>query len=107
MSYTMHTTFVVNLTFDLGGDGHDLSVRINYSVSKGYADTLEEPGCGPSVSINSISAGGADAPAWLWAMAEADESLTGELLAHAADCDERARDDAADARRDDLMMERF
>lgn len=106
MSYLMHAAFTVHLKLELGDEGHELKARINYSVSKGYPDTREQPGCGPSVSINAISVDGINAPGWLFAMAEADEALTAELLQHAADTDEHDRDQAADSRREELRMER-
>lgn len=106
MAYTMHTSFVVHVNNELGDDGHEVQARINYSVSKGYPDTFEEPGWGPSVSINALTADGTDAPGWLIGMAEEDDGLIAELLAHAADTDEHARDQAADARREEQMLER-
>jgi hypothetical protein len=106
MSYTMHTSFRVHVSDELGDDGHEIPARIIYSVMQGYPDTLEEPGCGPTVSINSIDIGGISAPGWLFSMVENDEGLANELLTHAAETDGHARDQAADARRDERMMER-
>ena len=103
MTYAMHTQFILHMTQELGDDGHDVSAKIIYTVSKGYADTLEEPGCGPSVSISDIYIDGAPAPSWMSAIAEDDAGLAAELLSHAADCDERARDQAADARHDEAL----
>jgi hypothetical protein len=107
MAYTMHTSFVVHVSNELGDDGHDIDAKIAYTVSKGYPDTWEEPGCGPSVSIHAIYIDGGYAPGWLIGMAEEDEALAAELLAHAADTDEHARDQAADARRDDMRTEQL
>lgn len=102
MAYTMHTVFLVHVCDQIGDDGHEVKARINYSVSNGYSATLEEPGSGPEVSINSISVDGINAPGWLFEMAETDEGLLNELIAHAADTDEHARDEAADRRREEL-----
>jgi hypothetical protein len=102
MAYTMHTSFIVHVNHELGDDGRDVAAKINYSVDKGYPATLEEPGCGPEVSINSISVDGINAPGWLFNMAAEDEALLSELLAHAADTDEDARDRAYEARREEL-----
>lgn len=103
MAYTMHTQFTVHVCHELGDDGHDVDAKIAYSVDLGYPDTLEEPGCGPTVSINAIYIDGGFAPAWLIGMAEEDASLIEELLVHAADCEEIARDQVADARREDAL----
>lgn len=107
MTYTMHTQFIVHVTHELGDDGHDVNAKIVYTVDRGYPATLQDPGCGPSVSISDVYVDGVVAPSWLAGVAEDDAGLIAELLAHAADCDEHARDQAADARREELQMERF
>lgn len=104
MAYTMHTQFTVHVSHELGDDGHDVNAKIAYSVDLGYPDSLEEPGWGPTISINGIYIDGGYAPAWLIGIAEQDANLTEELLRHAADCEEIARDQAADARRDERLL---
>lgn len=106
--YTMHTSFTVHLTHELGDDGHDVEACIKYRVYPGRAATLEGPAEGASVCIQTIHLDGSatEAPAWVYAMAEADGALTNELLAWAADRDEHARDEAADHRRETLREDR-
>jgi hypothetical protein len=105
MAYHMHTIFLVHVTLELGDDGHEVEARIDYSVSRARPATLEEPSEEASVSIDRITIDGSDAPGWLFEMAESDQALLDELMAHAADTEEHARDRAADERREDLRME--
>jgi hypothetical protein len=105
MAYTMHTPFVVHVSQELGDDGHEIQARINYSVTPARAATLEEPAEEAGVWINAVTIDGSDAPGWLFEMVDLDQALRAELLAHAADCDEGAREDAAEARREELGME--
>ena len=112
MSYTYKTELVFTLSDSVDAEQRHFPLVIRYTVYPGCEPTLEQPGEGPSASIQSASLGGAfhplgahDAPAWLWSYLEGDEALNGELLAHAAQTDEYARDQAADARRDERKLE--
>src|SRR5206468_2406556 len=115
-SYTYKTGILFTLSDASEGDQHEVALTLKYAVSRGYAATLEEPGEGPSVSIESATitstpqangqlARAYAAPDWLWPFLEGDEALHAELLAHAADDDEYARNQAADARRKERMLE--
>jgi hypothetical protein len=116
VTYTYKTGILFTLSDASAADPHEVTLTLKYTVSRGYAATLEEPGEGPSVSLQTATitatpqANGQlrrayDAPDWLWPFLEGDEALHAELLAHAADDDEYARDQAADGRREERMLE--
>ena len=111
--YTYKTEVVFTLSDSVDAEQHHFPIVIRYTVYPGCAPTLEQPGEGPNASIQSASIGGAfhplgahDAPAWLWSYLEGDESLQAELLAYAADMNEHARDQAADAKREEQRLEK-
>lgn len=108
--YTYRTGLAFTLSDSVDADQHSVDLTIRFTVHPGCKATLEEPGEGPSVSIQAatiITKMGTqlqredDAPDWMWPFLEKDEALQAELLAHAADLEEYARDYAADARRED------
>jgi hypothetical protein len=114
MPYTMHTGVIFTLTDDIDREEHEAKLRLKFRVYPARAATMTEPGEAASVSIQEadIEHGTGlgrqfiPAPPWLWPALESDQRLHAELLAHAADTDEYARDRAADARREEMMMER-
>lgn len=112
--YKYQTGILFTLSDAVGAAEHDVRLTLKYTVYPGCAPTLEQPGEGPSVSIQSATVYSHiatfrreyDAPEWLWPYLESDEALVAELLAHAANADEYARDQAADARREERTLER-
>lgn len=117
MAYTYKTGLLFTLSDSVDAKEHDVELVIKYRVSPGSAPTREQPGEGPSVSIESATIRSLyimptthePAPGWLWpylnGFAE-DEALIAELLAHAENADEAARDQAADARREERRLSR-
>lgn len=109
---TYKTGILFTLSDSVDAKEHDVELVIKYRVSPGCEPTREQPGEGPTVSIESailrslhvMPTTYEDAPRWLWPYLEDDEALTAELLAHAAASDEYARDQAADARREERRL---
>lgn len=113
MAHTYKTGIVFTLSDSSDALQHDVNLTLKFTVYPGCEPTREQPGEGPSVSIQSatircLHRGDGrehDAPDWLWPFLEADEALAAEMLASAAHDDEYARDQAADARREERQME--
>lgn len=106
MKYTYNTT----LYFRVADEEHDIPCRIEYRVTPGAEAMREEPGYGPTVGVTqmNVKAGHGsfpELPFWMWE-ALIDESLEAELLENAAATDEYHRDQAADAKREEGMLER-
>ena len=83
----------------LSGVSTDPSVplEIEYTVTKGYAATREEPGQGDTVGIFKITLTDSKgvrykAHDWLWELFEGNEELGEELLAEARAADDEARE---------------
>ena len=111
MTYTLATGILFTLSDNNDSDEpYEAKLHIRFTVYRGCEPTLEQPGEGPSVSIKSaviVHEGRSyDAPEWLWPFLESDEGLQGELLHHAVCMDECHRDHAADAKREEQMLER-
>lgn len=111
--YTFRTDFDFSLV--PWGPEHQVELSIRYSVQPGCEPTREQPGEGPSVEFSSariivghgtVNRREYDVPDWLWPFIEADEELAGDMLQAARDADEYARDQAADARREEQKLER-
>jgi hypothetical protein len=112
--HTYRTGIVFTLSDSADAVQYDVDLTIRFTVTPGAEATREEPGYGPSVEIRdayvlsgigTIKRSEENAPDWLWPFLERDEDLAAELLAHAQQQDEYARDQADDARREELMME--
>lgn len=90
---------------DRHGDDVQARVRVIYSATKGYPDTWEEPGSPDEVEIISIAPIGSEVeiPLALYT----DDNLLTECHADWVEMQEEAREWRAEARRDDLLMERF
>lgn len=111
--YTFRTDF--EFTLVPFGPEYQVELAIRYSVNPARELAREQPGEGASVEFSSakiiVGHGSAnrreyDAPDWLWPFIEADEELAGDMLEAAAADDEYARDQAADARREEQRLER-
>jgi hypothetical protein len=103
--------YKTHLTLGLLGSIRLRSVPIEfeYKVSKGYPETREEPGEGPSVDFVKITLTDEKgiryrAHDWLWEILDGDEELASELLSEANAADESARDDHADAMRREIRL---
>lgn len=96
------TTFVWE---DRHGDDVEARIRVIYSATAGYADTMEEPGAPDEIEIISIAPIGSEIeiPLALYT----DDDLLSECHADWLESIEEAREWRAQARRDDLLMERF
>lgn len=96
------TTFVLE---DRHGDDVEARIRVIYSVAKGNPDSLEEPGAPDEVEIISIAPVGSEVeiPLALYT----DDELLNQCHADWLESREEAREWRAQARRDDLLMERF
>jgi len=112
-SYTYRTGIMFTLSDAREAKEHDVFLTLRYSVHPGCEPTREQPGEGPSVSIHSatvrslsqtMSRWEYDAPEWLWPHIEDDAALEAELLTHAAQQDEAARDSAADMHREERAL---
>jgi len=106
---TFRSTYVTHMTLSLPGcDDREYEIAIGYSGTPGYAATWDEPGCGPSVSVETVglrldpaARDRIDLP-WLAALLDADEDIRAILLEHWGDQDAEARD-----RRDEDRAERL
>lgn len=112
--YTYRTGMDLRFSDSMDADEHSVDLTIHYTVSPGCRATFEQPGEGPTVSIQGATITSAigtklqredDAPDWMWPFLEKDAALAAELLAHAEDADEYARDQAAEARREERLLE--
>jgi hypothetical protein len=93
----------------LGAADHAVPLEFEYKVSKGYPETREEPGEGPSVDFVKITLTDEKgiryrAHDWLWELLEKDGELTNELLSEANAADQCAADDHADAMRREIRL---
>jgi hypothetical protein len=84
-----------------GDDDREVEATVSYDVTPGYPQTWEEPGCETSVEITGIAADG-PVPAHFIE----DPDLLAECLADWIDDQDRAADDAADRRREELRDDR-
>lgn len=114
MSYTYKTGILFTLSDDVDAQEHDVFLTVHYTVYPGSEPTQEQPGEGPSVTIQKATVRSMrqtypscehDAPDWLWPHLEEDKALEAELLAHAERTDEVARDQAVDARCEERRLE--
>ena len=113
MAYSIMTSMSLRLIQTHDADDHLTSLRIAYTVNPAYPQTMLTPGEPASVQIISaeVEGGGIvsewhEAPAWLWALIEADEALDAEMLRAAWESEEAARDDHADRLREERLLER-
>lgn len=105
-------TYRTEMTFSFSDDAdepHRVHLTLKYRVECGAEATLEEPGYGPSVSIADAiitTRDGFTRPldGWLWTFLEDDDALTAELLTHAAYMDDYAREQKADAEREERRL---
>jgi hypothetical protein len=88
---------------DASGDLIDRSVEVTFTVDPGYSGSRTEPPEGPSVHVlDWRMADGLPAPDWLdrWITSDA---ATDRMLREAQEMRAAALDDAADARREEMM----
>jgi hypothetical protein len=88
-----------------GLDDVERDYEISYAVNSGCRDTRWEPGEAPSVDVSSVKLDGQPIPNADWETLGFDpinEDLENDLLEEAADHAEAMRDDAADARMDEI-----
>lgn len=97
--------FTTTLTWEEGDDEIEASVRVLYSFTAGYPDTMEEPGCDAEIEIISITP--ADPTLRIPERFETDLDLLTECNADWIAMQEEAAEWRAQSRRDDLLMERF
>jgi hypothetical protein len=99
----------------IGSDEHKLELEFRYSVTPGSDDYWDgqqwQPGWAAEADIRSARIKVAPTewvamPEWMFGLFYADSNFQEELLVHAADQDEYARDQAADAKREEQMQER-
>lgn len=105
-------TLKTHLRLSLGGvDEHEVDARVSYWFTPAWPQSSMDPGSDASVEIDNIQiANGREyhsLPDWLVDAFRDDETLLADCLADKAESDEYAREQAADARREDLRMERF
>jgi hypothetical protein len=105
-AYTLKTALLFTLSDNNDSDDpHEVKLVIRFNVYRGCEPTLEQPGEGPSASIQDVTiiheGRSYPAPEWLWPFLESDEGLQGELLHDAVCTDEYHRDQAADAKREE------
>lgn len=112
--YIYRTDFMFSLSAGVNAAEHNLVLVLQYTVSPGCEATRDQPGEGSVVIVADahIESGQGTiyrrtevVPNWLWPFIEGDEELQAEMLAHAAELDEYARDQAADAKREEQMLE--
>lgn len=107
-SYIFRTNLVIAVA---GLAEHEPALTIRYTVTPEWPPSLEDPGSPAevtmtSISVKALSGFDCEVEGWLWAYLEQDDDLHAELLAHAAADDEYRRDQAADARREEMQLER-
>jgi hypothetical protein len=106
---TFRSTYTTHMTMGIPGcDEREYPVEIGYSGTPGQADTWDEPGCAPSVTVEAVrlriddtTRDRIDLP-WLVDVLNADEDIQASLLEHWEDQDAEARD-----RRDEDRAERL
>lgn len=106
MRYTYKTGIVFTLSDSADAEQHEVKLELRYTVHPGCEPTLEHPGEGMSVSILDAFVDRSPAPGWLWPFLESDQSLADEMIAHASDIEEYRHDQAAEAKREERMLER-
>lgn len=104
MAYTYRTGLSIGVCDPAD---HSLPIRLTFSVYPGCAATLEQPGEAASAELLTaeVQVGPIEWVAvseWLFSLLCGDSELNNEMLATAAEDDECARDQAADARREEL-----
>jgi hypothetical protein len=112
MAYTYKTELLFTLSDGATEEPHRVKLEVKFTVNRARSATLEEPGEGASVSIHDahivtttgIYRNAEVAPNWLWPFLESDEALQSEMLTAAVEDDEYARDQAADARREESRL---
>ena len=106
-SRTFKTGFAMHVW---DGGEYEFQAVISYRVYPGSPQTRDDPGCDATAEIETVRLVKLDGtkeypvPAWLQAMLEGDEALLDSLLSDAADADEYARDQAADATREEQRL---
>jgi hypothetical protein len=107
-SYTIRCSLIFGLSF--GGPDPERDALVEFSATKGASATRDDPGYPPEADLRSIKVRGhhgwEDIPAWMFVAFQDDEEFLSALLAEAAERDEDASERAAEARREEQMLER-
>lgn len=103
-------TLKTHLRLSLGGvEEHEVDARVSYWFTPAWPASSMDPGSGATVEIDNIQiANGKDfhgLPGWLVDAFRDDEELIADCLADKAESDEYAREQAADARREERFLE--
>ena len=97
-------TYETVLSICAGGDEHEPTLRVGFTVYPGYPDTMEEPGCGATVELSHaeicVGEDWITAPEWLFGMLYTDSGFHAELLQSAAEDHEAALEYRAEMRRE-------
>lgn len=101
-------TLKTHLSISLGGiSEHEVEAHVSYWFTRGWPASSQDPGCGPSVEIDNIQIVNSGQfhrlPTWLSDVFCDDEDLLDECMADKAAGDEYARDQVADAAREDRI----
>lgn len=104
-------TLKTHLRISLGGIAeHEVEARVSYWFTRAWPQSSMDPGSDATVEIDNIQiANGRDyhsLPGWLVDSFRDDETLIADCMADKAESDEYARDQAADARREEMMLGR-
>lgn len=104
---TRRYTTELPLDIDLGGLAVSyVTAHVTYTVTTGHRGYYGQPAEGPSVEVTRLTlyrgTRPAPCPDWLSDDLTEDAAFIARLLADAAEQDECARDDAADARREEM-----
>lgn len=103
------STYTTHMTVGIPGcDDREYEIEIGYSGVPGHAATWDEPGCDPTVTVETVrlrpdplGRDRIDLP-WMVDLLEADENIRASLFEHWSDKDAEARD-----RRDEDRAERL
>lgn len=106
MGARRHTT-ELPLDIDIGGLATSyVTAHVTYTVTTGHQGYYGQPAEGPAVEVTGLTlrrgARPAPCPDWLADDLISDDAFIARLLSEAAEQDECARDDAADARREEM-----
>lgn len=107
----MHTARdKLNLSLWDAGTEIELDLVFRFKVYPGSRQTLEQPGEEPTaelVDLQILNNGALEhCPKWLFAKLESDDGLNAWLLSEAREADEYAREQKADADREERQLER-
>lgn len=110
-TYTYRTTLLLSVG---GGTEREFPVHLRYTVTPGSGDYWDgqmwQQGWAAEVELVEARvqlpapSEWVAVPEWIFSVLYSDADLHAELLSNAADDDEHARDQAADARREDMRM---